>query len=152
MELSTIQGLSTCPYPDPGQSSQQSPSPHTIIPRYILIVFTSLCLGIPSSLSLAFPPINYICSSLSPICATCLTHAILLDMIILIILHYEYKSHSPSLCSSFHPSVTSSLFNSNILLTTLFSNNLSLLKFEEHCLLGCFHESISYRCLGLCTM
>jgi putative effector of murein hydrolase LrgA (UPF0299 family) len=45
-------------------------------------------------------------------------------LIILIIL--EYKSRSSSLCSYFHPPVTSSLFGLIILLSTLFSNTLSL--------------------------
>jgi hypothetical protein len=37
-----------------------------------------------------------------------------------------HKSRSSSLCSFLHPPVTSSLFGPNILLTTLFSNTLSL--------------------------
>jgi hypothetical protein len=38
----------------------------------------------------------------------------------------EYGSLSSSLCSYLHSLVTSSLFSSNILLSTQFSNNLSL--------------------------
>jgi hypothetical protein len=53
-------------------------------------------------------------------------HLILLDLIILIILDKEYKSCSSSLCSFLHPSITPSYFRSNILLSTLFSNTLSL--------------------------
>jgi hypothetical protein len=45
---------------------------------------------------------------------------------ILIILGEEYKSRRPSLCNFLHSPVTSSLFGPNILLSTLFSNTLSL--------------------------
>jgi hypothetical protein len=38
----------------------------------------------------------------------------------------EYKSCSPLLCSFFHPSITSSLFGLNVLLSMLFSNTLNL--------------------------
>jgi hypothetical protein len=47
-------------------------------------------------------------------------------LIILIILGEEYKSRSSSLCSFLYSPVTSSLFGPNILLSTLFSNTLSL--------------------------
>jgi hypothetical protein len=47
-------------------------------------------------------------------------------LIILIILEEECKLWSPSLCTFLQPPVTSSLFGPNILLSTLFSNTLSL--------------------------
>jgi hypothetical protein len=47
-------------------------------------------------------------------------------LIILIILGEEYKSRSSSLCNFLHPPVISSFFYPNILLSTLFSNTLSL--------------------------
>jgi hypothetical protein len=47
-------------------------------------------------------------------------------LIILIILGEEYKLWSFSLCSFLQPPVTLSLFGPNILLSTLFSNTLSL--------------------------
>jgi hypothetical protein len=47
-------------------------------------------------------------------------------LIILIRLSEEYRLWSSSLCSFPQPPVTSSLFGPNILLSTLFSNTLSL--------------------------
>src|SRR5215475_2028009 len=72
------------------------------------------------------PPIH-LCTPLSfPIRATCPAHLILHDLTIRTILGEEYRSFNSSLCSFLHSSVTSSLLGPNTLLSTLFSNTLSL--------------------------
>ena len=76
---------------------------------------------------------------LSPIHATCPAHLILLDLITRTILGEECRSLRSLLCSCLHYPVTSSLLGPSILLSTLFSNTLSLLppskwatKFHTH--------------------
>jgi len=61
-----------------------------------------------------------------PIRVTCPAHPILLDFITRTILGEEYRSLSSSLCSFLHFLVTSSLLGPNILVSTLFSDTLSL--------------------------
>jgi hypothetical protein len=72
------------------------------------------------SLSLKFSRQNPVNASPLP------AHPILLDLIIRTILGEEYRSLIYSLCSFLHSLDTSSLLGPNILLSTLFSNNLSL--------------------------
>jgi hypothetical protein len=73
-----------------------------------------------------FPTNNLYAFLFSPILATWPAQPILLELIILIILCEEYKSRSSSLCIFLYSPVTSSIFGPNILLSTLFSNTLSL--------------------------
>jgi len=60
----------------------------------------------------------------SPICTTCPAHLILLDFITCTMLDEEYRPFSFSLCNLLHSPVTSSLLDLNIILNTIFSNNL----------------------------
>ena len=63
---------------------------------------------------------------LSPKRATYSTYLILLDLITRTIFGEEYRPLSSSLCSFLHSPVTSSFLGPNILLSTLFSNTLTL--------------------------
>ena len=58
---------------------------------------------------------------------TCSGHLVLLDCITRIIFGEENKSVSSTLYSLFHSSVNSSILGPNIVLSTLYSNTLSLL-------------------------
>jgi hypothetical protein len=76
--------------------------------------------------SLIFPHQNLVCTSHLPHTCYMPAHLILHDLITRTILGEQYSSLSSTLRSLLHSSVTSSLLGSNTLLSTLFSNTLSL--------------------------
>ena len=78
-----------------------------------------------------FPTKTLYTPLLSSIRATCPYDLILLDLITRIILDGDYWSLSSSLCSFLHSHVTSSPLGPNILLSTLFSNTLSLRSYNS---------------------
>ena len=101
-------------------SSIQSIPPLPTSWRHILILSYHLCLGLfPSGF-----PTKTLHTPL-PI-HSCPAHLILLDMITPTIVGDEYRSLSSSSCSFLHSILTPSLLGPNILLSTLFSNTLSL--------------------------
>jgi hypothetical protein len=112
-----------CPYPEPDQSNPYYPSLSKI---HFNIILPPLSKCSYWSLSSWFSHQNPVCIPRLPLRATCLVDLILLHLIILIILRKWYKLWSSSLWSFLQPPVTSSLFGPNILLSTLFSNTLSL--------------------------
>ena len=120
-----LQVPATCPYPEPEQSS---PCPLSHILKIQLHIILPATPGSPKwPLSPRFPTKTQHTFLLSPIHATCPAHLILLDLITRTILGEECRSLSSLLCSCLHYPVTSSLLGPNILLSTLFSNTLSLL-------------------------
>ena len=106
--------------------SQINPVPP--LSYFLKIHFTIILTSTPGS-SNWFPtglPTKILYTHLSPICAPCPTHFILLNLITQIIFHEEHRSLSSSLCSLRHSPVTSSLWDPNILHSTLFSKTHSL--------------------------
>ena len=113
------------PFSEPARSSPYSPTSHFL--KIYLNIILPLMPGSPKrSLSLIFPTNTLHTPLLSPIRATCPAHLILLDFITRTVLGEEYKSLSSSFCSFLHSPDISSLLGPNILLSTLFSNTLSL--------------------------
>ena len=107
--------------------SIQSMTPHPTSWRSILMLSSHLRLGLPSGLfPSGVPPKTLYTPFLSLLRATCQAHLIHRDLISRIISVEQYKSWSSSLHSFLHSPVTSSLLGPNILLSTLFSNILSL--------------------------
>ena len=100
--------------------SIQSIPPHPTSWRYILILPSHLCLGLPSGLfPLGFPTQTHYTPLLSPIRAAWPSHLVLLDFITRKLFGEQYRSLSSSLCSLLHSPVTSSLLAPNILLNTV---------------------------------
>jgi len=107
--------------------SQINPA-HASTSHFLDIPFNStlhILLGFPSGL---FPPQVSAPKSCLPVphSATCPAHPILLDAITRKLFSEEYRSYRYSLRSLLHSPVTSSLLGPNILLSTIFSNTLSL--------------------------
>jgi len=115
----------TCPYPETDRSSTSPP--HPTYRRYILILSSNLRLGLPSGLfPSGFPTKSLYKSLLSPIRCKCPAHLIHVDLITRIIFGEEYRSLISSLFSFLHSPLASSYLGPNVLLSTLFSNTLSL--------------------------
>ena len=127
--LSHLQVPTTYSYSEPDQSS---PCPPSHFLKIHLNIIPHLYLGLPSGLfPSGFPTKTRHTPLLSPIPVTCPAHLILLYLITQTMLGEEYKSLRHTWCSFLHSPVTLSLLGSNILLSTLFSNTLSL-----HCSLN----------------
>jgi hypothetical protein len=77
------------------------------------------------SQSFRCPHHNLVCTFPHPICTTCPTHIIILDLITQTIFGEEYRSLQSSWCLLQHYPVTLSILCPNILLNTLFSNTLN---------------------------
>jgi len=109
--------------------SIHSMSPHPTSWRSILILSSHLHLGLLSGLFPSGFPSKTPYTPLFPIRATCPAHLILLDLITRTMFGEQYRSLSSFLCSFLHSPVTSSLLGTNIPLSTLLSNTLSLRSF-----------------------
>jgi hypothetical protein len=124
MSLPLLQEPPTCPRPETYQSS---PCPLLASWRSVFKSYSQPRLGLPSGL-LPSGLLNQILYAplLSRRGATSPAHHLLFDLITRIIFCGEYRSLSSSSCSLLHYPVSLSLLGPNILLSTTFSNTLSL--------------------------
>jgi len=124
LSLPLSQNHAICPYPEPEQSIPCPPSHLLKIHLYIILQSTpassNWSLSLRFLIKILFRPL------LSLIRNACLTHHILLDLINRIMSGKKYRSLSTSLCCFFHTPVTSSFLGLYNLLSTLFSNTISL--------------------------
>ena len=118
-----IQVPATCPYPEPHRSSPCPDIP--LLNINLNIIFPSAPGSSRWFLPSPFPTRTLYTPLPSPLRATCPAHLILVYLITRTILGEVYRSSS-TLCSTLHSSVASSLLGPNILLSTKFSNTLSL--------------------------
>jgi hypothetical protein len=97
--------------------------------HFFRIHFNIILPFMPGSSSGHFPPgfptKTIYAPLLSRICATCLAHLILVDLIACIIFGEAYRSLTSSICSLLHSPITSSHLDPNIFLRTLFLNILN---------------------------
>ena len=114
----------TCPCSDPAGSN---PYPHISLSEDPSYYFSPIYDWVSQVVS--FPQVSprkpYIHVS-SPIRAACPAYLILIDLITRKVLGGEYRSLRSSLRSFLHSPFTSSLLGQNIILSTLFSDTLSL--------------------------
>ena len=122
--VTAFTGAHTCPYPKPHRSSLYPTSDFLKI--HLNIILPSTPGSSKWSFSLRFPHQNTVYAYPLPTRATCSTYLILLDLVTRTILGEEYRSLSSSLYSLILSPVTPSLLGPNILLSTPFSNTLSL--------------------------
>jgi len=106
--------------------SIQSMTPSPVLNIHLNIILPSTPGSYKWHHTLRFPYQNPVYNSPAHILATCPANIILFDLITRIIFGEVYRSLSSSLCSFLHSTGTSSLLGPHILLSTLFSNTLSL--------------------------
>jgi len=106
-------------------------NPVHAIPSHLLVINLSIILPCKPGSSKQLPSLRSLHQNLArtsalPIRTTFPAHHILLDLISRIIFGEEYRSWSSSLCNLLHSSVTPSLLDPHILLSTLFLKTHSL--------------------------
>jgi len=130
-----------------GTDESRPSQPHTVSLRSTLTLFSYLPLRLPSGLFQSCFPIKISHAFLTyPMRATCFIHLNFFDLITLKVSGEEQKFWKSWLCSLIHPPAPSSLLGPNILLSTLFSNNLN---FPSSCNVMCHVTIQQYILVGL---